>query len=484
MEKSKEEVVYKPKSGFSHKLNPENEEKKKTCLFLYFTSFIINMLPISFGVAAAWTSPVSSKLLSRDSSINPLGTPITAFQLSLLGGLPAIGTLVGPLIFGKLFDIFGRKKPLMISSSLIITFLSVIAFSENIYVYYVSLIFTGIGLGGGLVGTTMYLSEMTEDHNRAAFACFMGLGVPIGNLFSFLLGPFLSVRFFTLSCTIPAVIHFIGFATILPESPLYFVMRKDIKGARKALSKFRRKSDGGIVDEIEMIEQMLNASSKSGETGIAFILKYKAAKKALFITMGIFIFSFLNGMPAMMAFLELIFNKAGSSISGYLCAIISGLIQVSCALVASQVVDILGRRTLLLTSSVLCALPLFVLGLFFYLKQHDFSVVEHLGWLPITSFILLLIFNAIGYGSVPMILLCEMYPNEIKSIALAVTCFSNFLVVGLVIFSFPIMLENFGSAWTFWTYSTMCGLGSLFIYAMLPETKGKSLIEIQDILSK
>ncbi|XP_023028353.2 probable metabolite transport protein CsbC [Leptinotarsa decemlineata] len=479
-----DEVVYKPttESELFQKLKPQNEKKKDTCLFLYFTSIVVNLLPLTTGMAVTWTSPVSLKLLSSDPIINPLGKPVTTLQLSFIGSFPSLGAISGLMLLGSCFDIYGRKKIMIALSSLLAVSYIILAFSTNIYFYYASMVAIGLALGVGTAGTTLYCSEITEDHNRSKFICFIGLSLPLGNLLAFVLGPFFSVKVFSLMCSIPSFIYFFCFSIILPESPVYLLSKGDVENAKKALTELRNKSLKEIEKEIEMIQFTLMQNMKSEEKGLVYLVKNRASRKAFIIAAVMFSFS-LTGAPSIIAFLDLIFQEAGTNISGFVSTITVALVQVIGCIVASMIVEKFGRRQLMLISSILCGIPMFAISLFFKMKSYNPSITESLGWLPVLSLVIFFIFFVIGLGNVPMVFVSEVFPNNVKSLATSIVISTNFIVIGLTLFLFPVIMANFGLAWNFFGIGGMCILNFVFIYCAMPETRGKSILEIQDILN-
>ncbi|XP_023025724.2 facilitated trehalose transporter Tret1 isoform X1 [Leptinotarsa decemlineata] len=481
-----QEVIYKPKSstGGSTKLNQENEEKKMTSPFLYFVSFIVNLMSATFGILAVWISPVSLKLLSNNSDINPLEEPVTPVELSLLGSLPVLGNLIGFLLVGNCFDIYGRRKGLLVISAIITADLICLAFSTHIVLYYIFLFMNGFAFAAGMLGTTMYSSEISEDHNRAKLACFISMGLPLGSLFGYAAGPICSVKLFTLLCTLPMAIYFVIFITILPESPVYLIMKGNINGAKIALSRLRNKSHRFVSKEVETIEIALSVSSKS-ETSATFVslVKNKSTRKRLILANMVWAFAFLTGAPGLMSFLGIIFEESGTGVSPFISSIVAATVQVICAFVASFIVESYGRRCLLLISSLGCSIPLSLLGLFFWLKQQGSPLMESIGWMPVTSVILFCIVNGIGFGCVPMVLLSEIFPVNVRPIAISFIMVNNDLIMGFVIFLFPIMMSTFGLYWVFWIHSLLCIISFIFIYFYLPETKGKSVLEMEKLFT-
>ncbi|KAJ8977077.1 hypothetical protein NQ317_008419 [Molorchus minor] len=154
---------------------------------------VVDLLATSGDITLAWTSPIYSKLYSNDTSINPLGRPITENEDGWIGSLVTIGAMVGPLPFSFIAEHFGRKIGLLcIAIPHIIAYFSM-AFATNIYVFYFGRIFGGLAMGGGYTLLPMYIAEVSEDHNRGMMSQTLNIFWAIGNFLPYLIGPFLSI---------------------------------------------------------------------------------------------------------------------------------------------------------------------------------------------------------------------------------------------------------------------------------------------------
>lgn len=163
--------------------------------------------------------------------------------------------------------------------------------------------------------------------------------------------------------------------------------------------------------------------------------------------------------------------------------IIIGVMQVVATVVATMVVDRLGRRILLLSSALMMALCTIALGIYFFLKDQDVANVQNLGWLPILALCVFIIMFSFGFGPVPWLMMGELFAQDIKGFAAALAGTTNWLLAFLITKTFNNLRMSLGSGFTFWLFSGLTLLGAVFVFMFLPETKGKSLQEIQDIMS-
>jgi MFS family permease len=157
--------------------------------------------------------------------------------------------------------------------------------------------------------------------------------------------------------------------------------------------------------------------------------------------------------------------------------------QVVATFVASLVVDKLGRRILLLASVSVMSLCTILLGLYFYLNDQDASNVENIGWLPIVSLCLFIVMFSIGFGPVPWLMVGELFASDVKSVAGPIAGTLNWLLAFIVTKTFINLRDAMGIGPTFWLFSAISIVGVFFVFFIVPETKGKSLADIQKMLA-
>lgn len=449
--------------------------------YLFFVSACL--LVVAVGTNVVWTSPIIWKLKSNDTSINPLGEPVTTFQIALIAGLFPFGGLIGPLFLTKFCDIIGRRKTLIMLSATMLMAVIGLAFSTNLYSYYIMRFVIGFIMGGTVASTSIFLNEISEDHNRGMIGCFIGLSFPLGNLYAYLVGPMFSIKIFTLLCTIPNIINLLCLLTFIPESPYYLLSKGDREGTIKALERIRRKNPSQIEKEYETIQNMIRETGKVEPTW-KYIFSVRSLRKGFIIAIGLNIFQQISGICAILAFAGPIFDEAGASLSGDLVAILIGIVKLASVLFAATIIERVGRRPLLIASTLGGSVPHFLLGLFFYLKAINAPIVEKILWLPIISVLGFVISYAVGLGVIPAPIMSELFPSDVKSKAASTCSCIVHLALLVVTAAFPILNEFLGSAWCLWLFALCEFLGFLFVYFVVPEIKGKSLTEVQEMLSK
>lgn len=442
-----------------------------------------DIVAFASGCSIAWSSPAIAKLKENDPSVNPLGEAVTPIQESWITALLYLGAAIGPLFIGKAADSFGRKKSLIILSLPMIASFVILAFATNITFFYIARFALGLGVGSTFSVLPLYLGEITENHNRGKFGCIMAVFITLGILYPFVVGSLLSLKLFSISCALPLMLFLIFFTLFIPDSPIFLISINSEKEAMESLRRFRNKSNGQIQKELSEMSREIE-KDKVQKGGIKDLFKVPNLRNGLVVSLGLIILQQFAGINAVLSFMGQIFDASGSDMSTYMSTILIGLIQVASTILTSATVEKLGRKPLLLVSSIGSCSSILIIGLYFYLKKSKIYNVESLFWLPVVCLMIYIISFNVGLGPLPWTIVSEIFPPNVKSEAAALTAFVCFLASFVVTLGFPTMAQSFGMAQCFWLFGFCCILGSIFIYAAVPETKGKTLSEIQQVLTK
>ncbi|XP_066246327.1 facilitated trehalose transporter Tret1-like [Euwallacea similis] len=481
-------VVYRPTTLDNHgkwkesfqSLKPEKQVVPGDTFFLYRTAFLGNLLAFAGGIGFSWSSPVLPKLQSTDT---PLNSQIDASQASLIASILCVGAAIGPFLFGFSADKIGRKKTLIAISLPMTAGIIFLAFTDKVEIYYLGRLLYGMGTGGVFTVLTMYTGEITSDFNRGKFSCILGIFVALGVLYPFAIGSFMTVKIFCLSCLLPLQIFLIFFTLYAPDSPSYLVRNSHYKQAERALINLRSIScEQAQKDVIEL--QKIEEHQRHLKGGIMELFRSRGTRKAFIIASGLLILQQISGINAVTGFMENIFMATGSSIPPQIATMMVGTIQVITVGVTSVVVEKLGRKLLLLASTLGASVSVILLGAYFFLQRHQFAMLVYFWWLPIACLLLYIVSFNLGLGPVPWTVLSEVFPDNVKSIASALASATCFGVSFLVTLAFPIVSETLGMAESFWVFGVCCAFGAIFIKLVMIETKGKNVTEIQEILSK
>ncbi|MDP4227480.1 MAG: sugar porter family MFS transporter, partial [Bacteroidota bacterium] len=351
----------------------------------------------------------------------------------------------------------------------------------------------GIGIGLASTLSPMYIAEMAPAQSRGRFVSINQLTIVIGILAAQLINwriadpvkpgatalDILSSwngqtgwRWMFWACTVPASLFFF-LMLIVPESPRWLARKKENhQKVIKILSKI-----GGqeyAEAEISEIEKTLNASTEKADYKALF---QPGMGKLLVLGIVIAVFQQWCGINVIFNYAQEVFSAAGYNVSDILFNIvITGSVNLIFTLVGMSLVDKVGRKSLMLTGAGGLAGIYTVMGILYFLHFHG---------LPL----LILVVSAIAcyamsLAPVTWVVLSEIFPNKIRGAAMSVATFSLWAACFLLTYTFPLLNSLLKASGTFWLYGIICILGFWFIFKKLPETKGKSLEQIEKELTK
>lgn len=435
---------------------------------------------LSCGLIIVWTSPLLEILKTNNTETNPLGAPISIYEQSWITSLFSIGLAIGPLLLGMLPDLLGRKLSQILLSLIVVVTFFILAFTKHIVFYYITRFIQGLCVGFFITTIPLYIGEITEDTNRGQFGTFTSLFATLGNLTGYILPAIFPMRIFTLLFSVPSIFGVLLLMFFVPESPIYLTMNKRRKDTEAALVKFRN------VDSIEarryayQIEEMLQQTTTNQNP--LNLSRLAEIRNIVYIGLGVSVVHSIAGMFAILGYFHSIFSGSELPLSGNISSIIIGLVQVVMICLCSVVIEKWGRRVLMLVSSTTTVISFFLLGTYFKLQQLNISLLPFLSWLPIISVTIYITGYTLGVGTVCFVIMSEIFPADLKSLAVSISMVPTGLFDFLLTFSFPVCSEFLGMAWYFWIMGVINIFGLIYVFFFIPETQGKNFLEIQKIL--
>lgn len=420
----------------------------------------------------SWSSPSFPKLLAEDYPLN-----ITSDEASYVTIIFPIGDIFGAPIGAIFADIIGRKKGILLIAVPAFIAWMFIAFAQNVYMLYIGRFIAGLGDGLIFIVYPMYVGEITEPKIRGMLGCSLSLAMIVGMISINAYAPFLSITNAALVSSIfPVILVFIFIW--MPESPYFFLMKNNYEEARNALTTLRRCD----VEE-ELAQMKKDVDRQMSERGSVKDLIYnKSNRKSLFIMLGIRSVQQFSGISALSLFTQTIFIQAGGNISPIIATIFYLIAQLIMTFSGSVLLEKYGRKPLLIGSAIGSGIMLFVAGSYFFLKEMTNIDVSYVSWLPLAVMIGYIIVYSIGLGTVPSLLLSEMFSASIKGKALCVMAIYYAAMISITSKLFYFLTETFGMFSAFYTFGTSCLVSVFFLYFFIPETKGKTLEAIQQDL--
>lgn len=423
-----------------------------------------------------WSSPAQFKVVNE----TEYGFAVNAEEWSWIGSIPTLGGVISCLIIGFVMDAIGRKATMLL---LIVPFS--IGWAMIIWPISVALLYIGrfsVGFAGGafFVVAPAYIGEIATNDIRGTLGSCLQLMITIGILFAYVVGDFLALKPYNLICAMLPLI-FGAIFIWMPESPYFYVMKNRAQNAENAL-KWLRGDGFNYSDELADIK-IEHESNARRSASWSTILSKPATKRGLMISLILLLFTQLSGVNAVIFYTGDIFEQTKSGIKPTLATIIVGIMQVIATFTASVTVDRLGRRFLLITSAtIMCACNI-GLGVYFHLLDHEYSSIDKLSWLPISSLCVYIIAFSLGLGPIPWVLVGELFSTEAKAIAGSLSGSGSWLIAFFVTKEFSNLVDLIGRGPTFFVFAVFAAICGLFVFFAIPETKGRSFNEIQRALA-
>jgi MFS transporter, SP family, galactose:H+ symporter len=401
---------------------------------------------------------------------------LSTFALEIIVSGVLAGAAVGALAGGRLADLFGRRKLLIATAIIFAAGAILCAAAHSPQILVLGRIIVGLGIGLSSSTVPVYISEVAPADARGWQVSLFQLAVTVGILLAYVVdfafAQIQSWRWMFGFALIPAAIFGSGML-FLPESPRWLLRSGQRESARATLARVRGTQD--VDKEFSEIEQGLAHAEEKGR--LSDLLE-PSLRPALIVGIGLAIFQQIVGINTVIYYAPVIIQSAGiSSASGAILATAGiGLVNVLMTIVAMRLIDRVGRRPLLLTGIAGMAVTLGLLGLFFRVANHNGA----LAWLAVVSMMGYVASFAISLGPIFWLLISEIYPLKIRNSAEGIAGSFNWGSNLVIALTFLTLVEQLGPSWTFWLYGISAVAAWIFSYYFVPETKGRTLEEIEE----
>ena len=387
------------------------------------------------------------------------------------------GCVLGAMSAGYLSDRFGRRAVMVVTALFFAISAYGSAIANDLTMFIIMRLLGGIGVGAASMLCPMYISEIAPSNIRGRLVTFYQLAIVLGINIIYVINLKISQagdeawnteygwRYMLGSEVIPAAVFFV-LLFFVPESPRWLAARSRDGKAMKILEKIN-----GKKVSLEIFAE-ITESLKNDKGSLSDLLDIKL-RKPLVIGIVLALFSQITGINAIIYYAPEIFKSIGfGAESAFTQTIIIGLVNMIFTLVAIWLIDKTGRKRLLIwgvTGMVIC---LFATGLCFYFHfdQGPWLLIFILGY--IASF-------AVSLGPIPWVLMSEIFPTKIRGMAMSLATLVLWIGVVAITQLTPFFLKTFGGAVTFWIFMINAIIILIFTVKMIPETKGKTLEEIE-----
>ena len=411
-----------------------------------------------------------------------------------LEGLPAmrgwamscalVGCLAGALLAGMWSDRYGRKKMLLIASVLFTVSAIGVGAADGIAAFIIYRIIGGFGIGIASNVSPIYIAEVTPASIRGRFVSLNQLTIVLGILAAQIVN-WAIARHFTVDGealnprsiewawrwmfwvgAIPAIVFFV-LSFVIPESPRWLALNGREERARRVFSRI-----GGEAYAEESLAEIALLKGESGERVSLGKIFHPSVRRVLVLGMVLAVFQQWCGINVIFNYAHEIFSAAGYAVSDVLMNIVvTGVTNVVFTFVAIYTVDRWGRRALMIVGSAALAVIYAILGTAYYFEVS--------GWAMLLLVVLAIAAYAMSLAPIVWVVLSEIFPARLRGAMMAFSTFCLWAASFLLTYTFPLLNEWLKASGTFWVYGGICLAGYLFIRKNLPETKGKSLEQIE-----
>lgn len=401
-----------------------------------------------------------------------------------------VGCVIGATLAGILADTYGRKYLLILAA----VFFTLSAYGSgaatNFSYFIIYRIIGGIGIGMASTLSPMYIAEIAPPKTRGLFVSINQLTIVIGILAAQITNMLITEpipdgfsqaeilnswngqsgwRWMFWGEMIPASLFFL-LMFLVPESPRYLTK----KGKNTAAISILKKVGGADYAQIENMQIIKSLKNNPKKITLKTITT-KKSRSIIMIGVVLAIFQQWCGINIIFNYAQEIFIAAGYTMNDlFMNIVITGSINLIFTVIAMATIDKIGRKKLMLFGAGSLALIYLVLGIFYAINLS--------GWPMLILVLLAIAAYAVSIAPVTWVVISEIFPNRFRGAAMAISTFALWVASASLVQTFPYLNKNLGASGTFWIYGLLCIFGFVFVYFKLPETKNKSLEEIEALL--
>jgi len=447
-------------------------------------TLIVNLAALSSGLSVGF-SAIALPQLKHNATWYGQGSLHQPFQLDMevgswIASIFGLGAIFGGFASAYLGSKFGQRKALIMLAVPDMLAWMLIASAQNIPMMLIGRFLSGFAAAGFSPSIQIYVAEIAQPQHRGWLG---GLSTPImsfGALLSYALGSVISWHYVAvMGVFIPIIM--LPLLAFLPDTPYRFLKLGDQKTALKVMEKFREQGANALGELLAISDSLQNnVKQLSLKEAVQSLMRRQYRRPFLTLNF-LFLLMTLTGNFAITFYAVDIFQHAGKGyINEYLSAIIIGAIKLLGSILYIPAVKHISRRMLLCSSAFVMGVSMSILGLAMYSHETGlFHSLDSISWLPLLCVTLYMLADPMGVGSVPFLYVGEFYPSEMRSVLSGITIGLSNLEMFLVVKTFPTLTHTMGDSGTFWLYAGFCLVTILYTLVWIPETKGRSLQDIE-----
>jgi len=451
------------------------------------------------GAIGSWTSSGYSQCYKLD----PL-------QQGILSSLNLIGAFISSSMCFRFADSMGRKLEVQIGSVMFVVGAGIAAASPVLWGIYMGFTLYGLGIGFAMHAAPVYIAEVSPADIRGTLVSAKEAVVVTGIFLGFLVGflfsstPVYGWRYTVIVSAVFALIMGVGI-TFVPQSPRFLVLQavrdggllggdEDLLSKARSALKFFRQADceDEVEAELQTMRRDIAASVGNRAAKITDAFKYPTP---LLIGCGLVFLQQITGQPSVLYFATNIFKDAGFGNSAALSSVGVGLVKLLATLFTVWRVDQYGRRFLLFSGLAMMTVALAMIGTAFLFREcqsgnslidcdeKDIGLPQHWAVTTVVALMLYVSGYQIGFGPISWLMISEVFPVSVRGAAMSIAAVVNFGTNIGVTLTQKILQNVLTPSGVFFTYLALTGVSLVFVKIVVPETKGKTLEEIEDMIA-
>ena len=407
---------------------------------------------------------------------------LSAFLQGAVVAVLLLGAMVGAVLAGPLSEPFGRKK-MIVAAGITFTVGAILAAAApNVGVLLAARFVIGLAVGSAALLVPLYLSEIAPTEIRGAVSSLNQLMIVVGILVAFIVNAIFASsgdwRIMLGLAAVPSVVLLIGIFFV-PETPRFLVRKGHERKAREVLEAVQSDAD---EDAQERIEEIKEIDAKESEAGLK-ALAARWLRPALVVAIGLAVFQQFIGINTIIYYAPTTLTSAGFGSDAAIYAnLIIGVLNVVATIVAVRLVDRAGRKPLLIGGLVGMTLSMTILGVSSAVLATPKSASDPEAIITLLCLAGFIVSFAATWGPVVWVMLPEVLPLSVRGTAMGVAVFANWAANFAVSQTFPVFLKNWGPGPVFLGYAAIGVIAFFFVKFLVPETKGRSLEEIEESL--
>ncbi|XP_027197805.2 trehalose transporter 1-like protein [Dermatophagoides pteronyssinus] len=442
---------------------------------MYFYCFSALFSAMSMGTVIGWSSTAfnSMKMDYSVPRIRP-DEPIDINYMTWMGSCMTLGALFGSLFSGIIIDHFGRR---IILRTLAIPFTIgwlIISFAQSFLTIIFGRVITGICVG--IIASTVpgYVANIVTPNRRGFLGTCFQLLCSIGALSAACFGTIFSWNRLSLISIIPVIISSIGMC-FAPESPIRLVQRNQSKAALQSLKRLRSNGSDIMAELIELENRIKSSRQLHVKSSIKSLFKRPDVYHPLIIGVMLQFFQQFSGINAIMFYLVSIFIDSGSNIDPQLASIVVNFALFISCLFSGLSMDFFGRRLWLFISGSGMFMTMLMMALHYHCNLNDKTSST-----PLICLIIFSVSFACGYGSIPWMIVSEITPPEAAGLVGSFSAATNWLCAFIITKEFEDLIYLLGKEGLYFLFSLFSLISILFVMFFVPETKRKTLEDLQN----